>query len=110
MKFLNLLIISPALFFGNNKSSDRSTEFSSDVATHFYSKEKVAAFSILYSKCNRCHAKRNKRKVFTLENMDGLADKINEQVFVKKRMPKGNSIKLSQEDSKKLQNWLNTLK
>ena len=71
---------------------------------------KLEGLNVLQNKCNVCHARRNPSKVFTLENMDGFADKIDQQVFVKKRMPKGNSIKLSAEDRLTLKAWINTLK
>ena len=40
------------------------------------------AFEILESKCNVCHRKRNKRRIFSKENMDSHANDIYKQVFV----------------------------
>ncbi len=71
--------------------------------------EKKIAFDILNTKCNVCHLTRNRRKVFTLENMDQFAEQINEQVFIKQRMPKGREIKLSDSDFSNLKKWLTSL-
>ena len=71
------------------------------------SKEK--ALVTLENKCNVCHRSRNPGKIFTLNNMDGFAPGIYKQVFVKKRMPRGNTIKLDQKDRQALMNWLKTL-
>ena len=71
---------------------------------------KIAAFQILETKCNVCHEKKNPRRVFNLENMSDLAPKIHKQVFVKKRMPKGNEVKLTKEEYDTLKNWLLTEK
>jgi len=103
MKTLSLLLIQSALLLLGSGYSEKSI-----VPNFENSTEKIAAFSILQSKCNVCHVNRNRSKIFTLENMDGFAQKINKQVFIKKRMPKGNSIKLSEEERVKLKNWLNT--
>lgn len=65
------------------------------------------AFAILTLKCNICHREKNRRMVFTLENMDGRAQKINRQVFKWKRMPKGKDIKLTKEESTQLKTWIN---
>ena len=67
---------------------------------------KAAAFEILKNKCNVCHKKQNPFKIFSLKNMDKHAAKINQQVFVYKRMPKGNTIKLTEEESSTLKKWL----
>lgn len=69
---------------------------------------KEEAFKILESKCNACHQV-EKRKVFTLENMESQAKKIHKQVFVKKKMPKGDLFKLTQEESDLLKKWLLSL-
>ena len=67
---------------------------------------KIAAFQILETKCNVCHEKKNPRRVFNLENMSDLAPKIHKQVFIKKRMPKGNKIRLTKEEYDTLKYWL----
>lgn len=69
---------------------------------------KEAAFQVLKSKCNVCHVKQNPRRVFSLENMEEFAARIYKQVFVKKRMPRGRKIKLTQDEYETLQNWINT--
>ena len=53
------------------------------------------AFDILENKCNVCHRKRNKKRIFTRGNMNIWSNDIYKQVFVKKRMPKGNGIRPS---------------
>jgi len=68
------------------------------------------AFYVLRKKCNVCHLSQNPNKVFTLENMNGFSMKIYRQVFIWKRMPKGNEIKLSLEEKEILKNWINSLK
>jgi uncharacterized membrane protein len=73
-----------------------------------FAKEK--ALKILDNKCNVCHRKRNKRRVFTAENMDTWANDIYKQVFVKKRMPKGKKIKLNTNEYPELLTWISTTK
>ena len=84
---VTLLAISPA----KSKSlGPRTKYFPSN-----HSIVKIKAFGVLETKCNICHIKQNRKKIFTLENMNGFAPKIEEQVFIKKRMPKGKKIKLT---------------
>lgn len=71
---------------------------------------KFAALQVLQTKCNVCHEKKNPRRVFNLENMSDLAPKIHKQVFIKKRMPKGNEIRLTTEEYDIIKNWLLTEK
>ncbi len=71
---------------------------------------KVEAFKILENKCNVCHYKRNKRRVFTLENMNPWANDIYKQVFIKKRMPKGKKIKLNSKEYQELLTWITSTK
>ena len=82
------------------------------IFTFFLSGENIdlkkEAFKVLESKCNACH-QLEKRKVFTLENMDAQAKKINKQVFVKKKMPKGDDIKLTSEEYSLLKECLLSL-
>ncbi len=66
------------------------------------------ALEILETKCNVCHRKQNPFKVFNSKNMNRHASKIYTQVFVKKRMPKGDKVKLSNEEYDTLKKWLNT--
>jgi len=69
---------------------------------------KEKAFQILENKCNGCHSKRNKRRVFTLDNINLWADDIYKQVFIKKRMPKGKKIKLTSQEYQDLLTWIST--
>lgn len=69
---------------------------------------KLNSFEILQAKCNVCHVRQNPWKVFTLENMNKFAPKIYKQVFVKKRMPRGNKIKLTELEYATLEKWLLT--
>ena len=68
------------------------------------------ALTVLVNKCNVCHRTRNPRKVFTNDNMSVFAPKIYKQVFVKRRMPKGDEVKLTAEEEQTLRSWLQTQK
>lgn len=70
----------------------------------------LRAYKILSNKCNVCHAKRNRRRVFTDENMNPWAKDIYKQVFIKKRMPKGKKIKLTNEEYQELLTWISSTK
>ena len=70
---------------------------------------KLNAFSVLQNKCNVCHSERNRDAVFTFANMNTWSGKINEQVFIKKRMPKGNTIVLTDADKIHLRKWLQSI-
>lgn len=69
---------------------------------------KEKAFQILENKCNVCHNRRNKQRVFNLENMNAWAADVYKQVFIKKRMPKGKNIKLSSQEYQDLLTWIST--
>ena len=71
---------------------------------------KKRAFEVLENKCNFCHRKRNKRRVFTLERMDKWANEIYTQVYTKKRMPRGKKNKLSTTEYNNLLTWITSLK
>ena len=70
---------------------------------------KSQGFIVLRDKCNVCHATKKRTEIFTLENMDSLAKEIHMQVFIKKKMPKGRKVKLTDEECQLLQNWLSTV-
>lgn len=70
---------------------------------------KEEAFYILKTKCNVCHEKKNKRRIFTPENMNKNSKKIYRQVFKWKRMPKGDEIKLTEEEYTQLRNWIKSI-
>jgi len=69
-------------------------------------KLKKEALSILVTKCNSCHKKQNPFMIFKEKNMSKRAPKIYQMVFVERIMPKGNEVKLSNEEYKKLKQWL----
>lgn len=76
----------------NNQPSVINTSTSEDV------------INLLEVKCNSCHRKKNPFMVFTTKNMNRRAGKIYDQVFVKRRMPKG--AMLSDIESQLLKEWL----
>lgn len=80
--------------------------------SHLYMNDiKGDAFKVLQNKCNACHSSKKRTDIFTLQNMDSLAFKINEQVFVRRKMPKGRKVKLTENETMALRQWLaNTLK
>lgn len=71
---------------------------------------KDKAFVILTNKCNVCHEKRNRRRVFTQSTMYAWSQDVYKQVFIKKRMPKGKKIKLTSEEYQDLITWISSLK
>ncbi|MBL7472030.1 hypothetical protein [Robertkochia sediminum] len=79
------------------------------IVASFY-EETPEVFSILDHKCNVCHKRRNRRRVFTPENMGSYKNEIYTQVFVKKRMPKGNSIRLTTKEQQELLTWISSTK
>lgn len=74
----------------------------------FDGKLKEVAFQILDTKCNACHRKQNPFMVFSEKNMVKRAPKIYKMVFVERRMPKGDEIKLTSEEYTTLEKWLFT--
>ncbi len=70
---------------------------------------KKAALGVLVQKCNVCHRSANPGRVFTAANMESLAPRIYKQVFVKRRMPKGRTVKLTGEEGQQLKSWLESL-
>lgn len=68
------------------------------------------AFKVISNKCNVCHEKRNRRRVFTMANMNDWSNDVYEQVFIKKRMPKGKKIKLTSDEYQDLLTWISSLK
>ncbi len=65
---------------------------------------KKDAFEILDTKCNVCHQKQNPFMVFNLKNMEKRAPKIYKMVFIERRMPKGNEIRIANEEYSTLKN------
>lgn len=67
------------------------------------------AFEILDAKCNACHKKQNPFMIFSVKNMERRAPKVYKQVFISKRMPKGDLVKLSTYEHSLLKQWLTQL-
>tara|TARA_R110000868_G_scaffold220847_1_gene472327 strand:+ start:253 stop:606 length:354 start_codon:yes stop_codon:yes gene_type:complete len=69
-------------------------------------KLRQTAFEILENKCNVCHRKQNPLMVFKEKNISKRAKKIYQMVFVENRMPKGNDIRLTNEEYIVLEKWI----
>lgn len=63
---------------------------------------------MLDTKCNVCHRKQNPFMVFKEKNMEKRAPKIYQQVFIERRMPKGNETRLTPVEFTTLEKWLST--
>ncbi len=70
---------------------------------------KKEVYFILNTKCNFCHVQKKNRITFTLDNMNNFSTSIEQQVFIKKKMPKGRKNKLNIAEEEKLKTWLNSL-
>ena len=66
------------------------------------------ALEILETKCNVCHRKQNPLMVFKEKNMSKRAARIYKMVYVERRMPKGNEVRLTNQEYTKLEQWLFT--
>ncbi|MEL6559613.1 MAG: hypothetical protein AAFQ94_15585 [Bacteroidota bacterium] len=104
--FIAVVISFPNLFFKVTPGQITTTK------NHINHLDTVSlkAFQILDTKCNICHMKRNRKRIFTTENMNGWSDDVYRQVFVKKRMPKGNKIRLEAAEYSLLFAWIKTVK
>ncbi|MFK8044156.1 MAG: hypothetical protein AB8B72_01575 [Crocinitomicaceae bacterium] len=71
--------------------------------------DSIEVLKILENKCNICHQKK-KKVVFTFDNMSTYHLAIENQVFIKKRMPKGKDFKLTKAEEIVLLNWIRYLK
>ncbi len=67
---------------------------------------KKEAFLVLEAKCNVCHRKQNPFMVFSVKNMEKRAPKIYKQVYITKRMPKGDQVILTNNERTILKQWL----
>ena len=65
-------------------------------------------FHILKTKCNVCHQRQNPFMIFREKNMSKRAKKIYQMVFLERKMPKGNDVRLSHEEYTALEKWLFT--
>ncbi len=110
MKVFILLSLGALSTLSLSHSNDAALKLDRVDSITYQNTAKAEAFKILQAKCNICHVKRNRRKVFTLDNMNGFATQINTQVFIKKRMPKGKDIKLTQKEYQQLSTWIRSLK
>ena len=110
MKVFILISFGALSFHSISHSSDSILKLGRAVSIASRNTAKAEAFKILKAKCNICHVKKNKQKIFTQDNMNGFAPQINTQVFMKKRMPKGKDIKLTQKEYQQLSTWLKLLK
>ena len=90
-------------------SNSEGFEDSQLIVTNSAENLKQETFNILEAKGNNCHRKQNPFMVFSLKNMERRSPKIHKQVFVTKRMPKGNQVKLSSNEYTILKEWLNQL-
>ncbi len=66
------------------------------------------ALEILDMKCNVCHRKQNPLMVFKEKNISKRAKKIYRMVFQERKMPKGDDIRLTNEEYTTLEKWLFT--
>lgn len=89
-------------------NSNISYLISTQSATH-QNAVKTDAFTVLRQKCNTCHAVKRRVSIFTFENMDSLSNAINQQVFIKQKMPKGKKNRLTTLEQENLKLWLETL-
>ncbi len=105
---LLIIILSKTVFATNDVN--RSHALASNEVSFIGEEDvKKQALKILQLKCNVCHKKQNPFMVFKEKNMEKRAPKINQMVFVERRMPKGNEIKLSKDEYTQLKNWLASL-
>lgn len=106
------LILGSFLIILSNSELSLSNKLGNNYETVIKSENpaRARAFEVLTNKCNVCHSKRNKRRIFTTDNMDSFAKDVYKQVFVKKRMPKGKNIKLSSQDYQDLLTWISSTK
>ena len=109
MKVFLLLSFTGLTFLTINPFKTKSFANLNGYSAYSQSTPKTEAFKILENKCNVCHVKRNRSKIFTQDNMNLFAYDIHSQVFVKKRMPKGKKIELTNAEFITLKNWLKTL-
>lgn len=105
--WLGIIILGLILFSSLNAQTEAPKQIhkSLTVANAALKKE---AFLILDTKCNVCHRKQNPFMVFKEKNMSKRAKKIYQMVFVERRMPKGDEIRLTNEEYNTLEKWLFT--
>ncbi len=101
-----------ACAFGQNNPINETKAYEpiASTITRITNSKKTRAFVVLTNKCNVCHHKRNRSRVFTEDNMERWAKDVYEQVFIKKRMPKGKKIKLTNDEYQDLLTWISSIK
>ncbi len=67
---------------------------------------KIAALTVLENNCNECHSKKKPAYFFTSKTMDYFVADINNQVFIKGKMPKGKKNQLTPNDREILKHWV----
>lgn len=103
----SLLLFGSLIVLGGFSPAPQPTIFQVvNSSTNFADPLQEKALLILQSKCNECHGRKKKKAVFTIDNMNGFAKKINKQVFIKKRMPKGDEVKLTEKERTALKEWV----
>jgi len=107
IKILALGVLT-AIFILLNIFKSHSAEFkvNDSIALNANETLKQETFEILEAKCNSCHRKKNPFMVFSIRNMERRAPKIHEQVFITKRMPKGDQMRLTNNEYSILKKWL----
>jgi uncharacterized membrane protein len=103
-----IIVCTLSLIPATNISSEKVEESAFQTSLRFsrLDSTKIKARLVLVNKCNACHIKRNRRRVFNPENMNPWAEDIYKQVFIKKRMPKGKKIKLTNQEYQQLLTWI----
>ncbi len=109
------IIISITMMLFNSVNTNqyvmtKNTQNTNSVTNNLTTYSDIKVFQILENKCNVCHRKRNKRRIFTQQNMYTWKNDIYQQVFVKKRMPKGKKVKLTTEEYQELLAWISSIK
>lgn len=67
---------------------------------------KLAALTVLENNCNECHSKKKPTYYFTAKTMNYFVADINNEVFIKGKMPKGRKNTLSAKDKETLRLWV----
>ena len=109
MKYVAFLVLIVVFSRFRTAVENRAATTISAVTRTYQNEAKTKAFEVLKNKCNSCHATKKRTDIFTLNNIDSLAPNIYEQVFLKRKMPKGKKTKLTPNESMALKNWLTTV-
>ena len=96
------------ILFSSFDTSGEATKQNHTKISAANNKLKKQALKILDTKCNVRHRKQNPLMVFKEKNMSKRAKKIYKMVFLERKMPKGNDIRLTNEEYTTLEKWLFT--